>query len=61
MEIKGLIPSNWFSDEKKKQPLSFYSPLRKIRYDMDKIFNEFFSNYDDFNYKEIMNFKIAYR
>ena len=53
MEIKNLIPTNWFTDEKKKRPLSFYSPLRKIRYDMDKIFNEFFSNYDEFEPRAI--------
>jgi len=47
MEIKDLIPANWLKDESKKGALSFYSPLRKMRNDINGMFNEFLVGDDD--------------
>lgn len=51
MKMQDLMPVNWFKDEErvfKNKPLGFYTPLYKMRKDMDNIFSDFLTNYDEF-------------
>lgn len=44
MKMQDLIPVSWF----KNKPLGFYSPIYKMRKDMDSVFSDFLTSYDEF-------------
>ena len=50
MKMQDLMPVNWFKDEErvfKNKPLGLYTPLYKMRKEMDNIFSDFLTDYDE--------------
>ena len=51
MKMQDLIPVNWLKDEEgvlKNKSLGFYTPFHKMRKEMDHIFSDFLTNYQEF-------------
>jgi HSP20 family protein len=51
MKMQDLMLDNWFKDEErvfKNKSLGFYIPLYKMRKDMDNMFYDFLTSYDEF-------------